>query len=45
MKHECNVKNEKMLWALSACALVLLFLMSSTNLIIKEKRWRSTLSP
>ncbi len=31
-------KNEKMLWALSACALVLLFLMSSTNLIIKEKK-------
>ena len=27
-------KNEKMLWALSACALVLLFLMSATNLII-----------
>lgn len=31
-------KNEKILWALSACALVLLFLMSSTNLIIKEKK-------
>lgn len=31
-------KNEKILWALSACALILLFLMSSTNLIIKEKK-------
>ncbi len=31
-------KKEKILWALSACALVLLFLMSSTNLIIKERK-------
>lgn len=31
-------KNEKILWLVSGCALVLLFLMSSTNLIIKEKK-------
>ncbi len=31
-------KNEKILWAVSACALVLLFLMSSTDLIIKERK-------